>query len=78
MIVKLIVMFLLSCIHDYLSDGMSHTGVFIAAMCEVERVKVEGEVDFFQAIKAMRKKRPHMVYNKVCPSHTYVQMDSTC
>ena len=45
---------------------MSRTGVFIAAMCEVERVKVEGEVDFFQTIKAMRKKRPHMVYNKVC------------
>ena len=44
---------------------MSRTGVFIAAMCEVERVKVEGEVDFFQTIKAMRKKRPHMVYNKV-------------
>ena len=50
---------------------MSRTGVFIAAMCEVERVKVEGEVDFFQTIKAMRKKRPHMVYNKVGPSHAY-------
>ena len=44
---------------------MSRTGVFIAAMCEVERVKVEGEVDVFQTIKTMRKKRPHMVYNKV-------------
>ena len=43
---------------------MFRTGVFIAAMCEVERVKVEGEVDIFQTIKAMRKKRPHMVYNK--------------
>ena len=53
------------CICNILSDGMSRTGVFIAAMCEVERVKVEGEVDFFQTIKAMRKKRPHMVYNKV-------------
>ena len=51
---------------------MSRTGVFIAAMCEVERVKVEGEVDFFQTIKAMRKKRPHMVYNKVGPSHSYL------
>ena len=74
MIFQLIIMFLLSCIHDYLSDGMSRTGVFIAAMCEVERVKVEGEVDIFQTIKAMRKKRPHMVYNKVGPSHTYVQL----
>ena len=49
---------------------MSRTGVFIAAMCEVERVKVEGEVDIFQTIKAMRKQRPHMVYNKVCPHST--------
>ena len=78
MIFQLIIMFLLSCIHDYLSDGMSRTGVFIAAMCEVERVKVEGEVDFFQTIKTMRKKRPHMVYNKVGPSHIYIQLDSTC
>ena len=52
-------------IHHSVSDGMSRTGVFIAAMCEVERVKVEGEVDIFQTIKAMRKQRPHMVYNKV-------------
>ena len=53
---------------------MSRTGVFIAAMCEVERVKVEGEVDFFQTIKAMRKQRPHMVYNKVRPSHAPTQL----
>ena len=59
------------CICNILSDGMSRTGVFIAAMCEVERVKVEGEVDFFQTIKAMRKQRPHMVYNKVKSSHAY-------
>ena len=78
MIFQLIIMLLLSCIYDYLSDGMSRTGVFIAAMCEVERVKVEGDVDIFQTIKAMRKKRPHMVYNKVGPSHTCVQLDSTC
>ena len=60
---------------------MSRTGVFIAAMCEVERVKVEGEVDFFQTIKAMRKKRPHMVYNKIGPSHTHTviqQLTAAC
>ena len=56
---------------------MFRTGVFIAVMCEVERLKVEGEVDFFQTIKAMRKQRPHMVYNKVRPSHIYMQMDFT-
>ena len=52
-------------IHYCISDGMSRTGVFITAMCEVDRVKVEGELDIFQTIKAMRKKRPHMVYTKV-------------
>ena len=57
---------------------MSRTGVFIAAMCEVERVKVEGEVDIFQTIKAMRKKRPHMVCNKVEPSHSYTGMSLNC
>ena len=71
---------------------MSHTGVFIAAMCEVERVKVEGEVDNFQTIKAMRKKRPHMVYNKVrlalslshthtrtrARAHTHTRLASSC
>ena len=56
---------------------MSRTGVFIAAMCEVERVKVEGEVDIFQTIKAMRKKRPHMVYNKVRPQ-TVIEKFTTC
>ena len=64
-----------SCVHHSVSDGMSRTGVFIAAMCEVERVKVEGEVDIFQTIKAMRKKRPHMVYNKVC---TLTHLAITC
>ena len=63
---------------SFVSDGMSRTGVFIAAMCEVERVKVEGEVDIFQTIKAMRKKRPHMVHNKVGPSHTYTGMSLNC
>ena len=60
---------------------MCRTGVFIAAMCEVERVKVEGEVDIFQTIKAMRKKRPHMVYNKVGASHAYTdnqQLTAAC
>ena len=43
------------------SDGMSRTGVFITTMAEVERVKVQGEVDFFQTVKAARSERPHMV-----------------
>ena len=47
------------------SDGMARTGVFIAAMSEVERVKAEGEIDLFQTIKAARSKRPHMVSTPV-------------
>lgn len=53
------------CILYSASDGMSRTGVFIAVMREMERIKMEGEVDVFHTVKAMRKKRPHMVYTKV-------------
>ena len=31
---------------------MGRTGVFITAMSEIERVKVEREVDIFQTVKA--------------------------
>ena len=44
---------------------MSHTGVFITTMAEVERVKVQGEVDIFQTVKAARSERPHMVSTPV-------------
>ena len=40
---------------------MGRTGVFITAMSEIERVKVEGEVDIFQTVKAIRVQRPNMV-----------------
>ena len=44
---------------------MARTGVFIAAMSEVERVKAEGEIDLFQTVKAARSKRPHMISTPV-------------
>ena len=47
------------------SDGMSRTGVFITTMAEVERVKVQGEVDIFQTVKAARSERPHIVSTPV-------------
>ena len=40
---------------------MGRTGVFITAMSEIERVKVEGEIDLFQTVKAIRVQRPNMV-----------------
>ena len=43
------------------SDGMSRTGVFITVMSEIDRVKVEGEMDIFHTVKAARTDRPHMV-----------------
>ena len=43
------------------SDGMGRTGVLITAMSEIERVKVEGEIDIFQTVKAIRVQRPNMV-----------------
>ena len=43
------------------SDGMGRTGVLISATSEIERVKVEGEVDIFQTVKAIRVQRPNMV-----------------
>ena len=43
------------------SDGMSRTGVFITVMSEIDRVKVEGEMDIFHTIKAARTARPYMV-----------------
>ena len=49
-------------IHNILcSDGMGRTGVFTTTMSEIERVKLEGEVDIFNAVKSSRNKRPHMV-----------------
>lgn len=62
------------------NDGMARTGVFITAMCEVERVKAEGEVDLFQTIKAARSKRPYMVSTpeqyKVCFNILQAYLDS--
>ena len=60
-------------IHFY-SDGMGRSGVFICAMSEVERVKVEGQVDVFQTIKGMRIQRPHMVETAVSVLCTGVDM----
>ena len=51
---------------------MGRTGVFITAMSEIERVKVEGEVDIFQTVKAIRVQRPNMVSTVVSYNHLYM------
>nr|WNS50092.1 receptor-type tyrosine-protein phosphatase-like protein [Halisarca dujardinii] len=64
-------------------DGMSRTGVFITVMSEIDRVKVEGEMDIFQTIKAARTARPYMVSTvvdyEVCHEiiHNYLESFDT-
>ena len=43
------------------SDGLGRSGTFAALSAVLERIKVEQVVDVFQAIKAMRIQRPHLV-----------------
>ena len=51
---------------------MGRTGVFITVMTEIERVKVEREVDIFQTVKTMRVQRPNMVSTVVSLLHTNI------
>ncbi len=43
------------------SDGLGRSGTFAALNAVIERVKVEQVIDVFQAIKAMRIQRAHLV-----------------
>uniref|UniRef100_A0A8D2N4F0 protein-tyrosine-phosphatase n=1 Tax=Zonotrichia albicollis TaxID=44394 RepID=A0A8D2N4F0_ZONAL len=43
------------------SAGAGRTGTFIALSNILERVKAEGLLDVFQAVKSLRLQRPHMV-----------------
>ena len=40
------------------SDGVTRSGVFCAAMASIERCKMEGVVDVFQAVRALRQQQP--------------------
>ena len=46
--------------------------MFITAMSEIERVKVEGEIDLFQTVKAIRVQRPNMVSTVVSYKVSYI------
>ena len=39
-------------LHISCSDGVGHTGTFICIHSQLERLKTEGVVDFFQAAKS--------------------------
>ena len=47
------------------SDGMGRTGTFICLHSQLERLKTEGMVDIFQAVKSARIQRPGLLRNVV-------------
>ena len=47
--------------HTPCSDGMGRTGTFICIHAQLERLKTEGVVDFFQYIKSARIHRAELV-----------------
>nr|AAN64298.3 CD45 protein tyrosine phosphatase receptor type C [Petromyzon marinus] len=47
------------------SDGASRTGTFCALWNTLEAARIEGMVDFFQAVKWLNMQRPEIVKNKV-------------
>ena len=58
----LIMMYLLP---DPCSDGVGRTGTFICLHSQLERLKTEGVVDLFQAVKSARIHRAGLVQNAV-------------
>ena len=45
----------------FCSDGVGRTGTFICIHAQLERLKTEGVVDFFQSIKSARIQRAGLV-----------------
>ena len=52
-------------IHLFHSDGVGRTGTFISIHAQLERLKTEGVVDFFQFIKSARLHRAGLVSDVV-------------
>ena len=55
-----------------LSDGVVRTGTFICIHSQLERLKTEGVVDVFQAIKSARIQRPGIIPNVVGSSEVFM------
>jgi len=49
----------------HFSDGVGRTGTFICIHSQLERLKTEGVVDIFQAIKSLRMQRNGVIPNVV-------------
>ena len=48
------------------SDGVVRSGTFLVIHSQLERLKTEGVVDVFQAVKSARIQRPGVIPNIVC------------
>ena len=48
-------------LHVHCSDGVGRTGTFICIHSQLERLKTEGVIDFFQSIKSSRIQRAGLV-----------------
>ena len=46
-------------------DGASRSGVFIAVNYIIEKLKLEQEIDIFNAVRHIQKNRPQFVSSKV-------------
>ncbi len=57
------------------SDGVGRSGTFICIHAQLERLKTEGVVDFFQSIKLARIQRPGLVPDVVSKSLDFSQID---
>lgn len=53
-------------------DGRGRCGVYCAANACIEQVIQHGEVDIFQAVKAVRRHRPQLIENMVY--HTIIDI----
>ena len=48
-------------------DGVVRSGTFLCIHSQLERLKTEGVVDVFQAIRSTRIQRPGVIPNMVSP-----------
>ena len=54
------------CYFIFCSDGVGRAGTFICIHSQLERLKTEGVVDFFQAAKSARIQRAGLIPDDVC------------
>ena len=66
------------CVYTFTSDGVVRSGTFLIIHSQLERLKTEGVVDVFQAIKSARIHRPGTIPHTVCLSSTLLCLQTLC